>query len=154
MRTLVLTLVLLGAVPAHAACDAARVDLRGPFGTATFAVEIADTPEQRARGLMYRERMATSAGVLFFYQKPQPVAFWMKNTLIPLDMIFTDTAGVVTKVHESAVPQDLTAIPGEGDVLTVLEINGGLGRAIGIGPGAELRHVALPQDIAAWPCEE
>jgi uncharacterized membrane protein (UPF0127 family) len=154
MRTLVLTLALLGAGPAHAACDAARVDLRGPFGTASFAVEIADTPEERAQGLMFRERLATSAGMLFVYEAPQPVAFWMKNTLIPLDMIFTDAAGVVTKVHENAVPEDLTSIPGEGDVLTVLEINGGLARAIGIAPGAELRHPALPQDTAAWPCDE
>nr|MCU0912617.1 DUF192 domain-containing protein [Paracoccaceae bacterium] len=90
----------------------------------------------------------------FVYERPQPVAFWMKNTLIPLDMVFTDAAGVVTKVHENAVPHDLTAIPGGGDVLTVLEINGGLARAIGIAPGAELRHPALPQDAAAWPCDE
>lgn len=158
MHRLVLTLAVLcalaGALQARPACDPARAELRGPFGTAAFSVEIADDAEERARGLMFRERLAASAGMLFVYETAQPVAFWMKNTLIPLDMIFLDASGVVTKVHENAVPHDETSIPGEGDVLAVLEINGGLARRIGIAPGAELRHPALPQDIAAWPCDE
>ena len=83
--------------------------------------------------------------MLFVYEKPQHVSFWMENTLIPLDMVFLDAAGRVVRVHENAVPLDRTPIPSGEQVLAVLEINGGLARAIGIAPGAELRHAAMPQ---------
>lgn len=139
---------------AAAACRVDRVELRGPFGSAAFTVEVADDAAERARGLMFREKLPVSSGMLFVYERPQPVSFWMENTLIPLDMIFADAEGRVTKVHENAVPRDRTPIPGEGDVLVVLEINGGLARAIGIAEGAELRHPAIPQETAAWPCAE
>jgi len=142
------------ASPAAAACRADRVELRGPFGSAAFTVEVADDAAERARGLMFREKLPVSSGMLFVYERPQHVSFWMENTLIPLDMIFADASGRVTKVHENAVPRDRTPIPGEGDVLVVLEINGGLARAIGIAEGAELRHPAIPQETAAWPCAE
>ena len=71
MRRLVLSLVLLAAGPVHAACAPDRVDLRGPFGSASFTVEIADTVEERARGLMFRQRLPASAGMLFIYERPQ-----------------------------------------------------------------------------------
>jgi uncharacterized protein len=77
----------------------------------------------------------------------------MKNTLIPLDMIFLDEAGRVTDVHENAVPGDLTPIPGPQDTLLVLEIKGGLAARLGLGKGAVLRHPALDPAEAAWPCE-
>jgi uncharacterized membrane protein (UPF0127 family) len=159
MRAAALALLLAPApltVPAAVAADCApgRAELRGPFGTAAFSVEIADEPGERALGLMNRDQLPASAGMLFVYEAPQQVAFWMENTLIPLDMIFLDAAGRVVKVHQNAVPLDRTPIPGEGEVLAVLEINGGLARAIGIAPGAELRHPALPQDAAAWPCAD
>jgi uncharacterized membrane protein (UPF0127 family) len=138
--------------PAAAGCRPERVELRGPFGTAAFSVEIADDAAERAQGLMFRTHLPASAGMLFVYEEPQPVSFWMENTLIPLDMIFLDETGTVTRVHAEAVPLDRTPIPGGDGVLAVLEINGGLAERIGIGPGAELRHPALPQDRAAWPC--
>jgi hypothetical protein len=75
----------------------------------------------------------------------------MKNTLIPLDMIFADARGVVRRVHENAVPGDLTPIPGGDDILVVLEVNGGMARQLGIAPGTVLRHPSLGQG-AAWPC--
>jgi len=75
----------------------------------------------------------------------------MQNTLIPLDMIFADEAGVVQRVHSRAIPGDTTPIPGGDGILVVLEINGGLAETFGIGPGTELRHPALGPD-AAWPC--
>ncbi len=140
--------------PALAACETNRVELRGAFGTAGFTVELADDAAERARGLMHRESLPAGAGMLFVYERPQAAAFWMENTLIPLDMIFMDETGTVTRVHENAVPLDRTPIPGGDDVLAVLEINGGLAGAIGIAPGTELRHPALPQDRAAWPCAE
>jgi uncharacterized membrane protein (UPF0127 family) len=148
-------LLLAGiAAPATAACRADQVELRMPSGgTARFAVEVADDGAERAQGLMFRERMATSAGMLFVYEQPQHAVFWMKNTLIPLDMIFADPEGRVTRVHPNAIPGDTTQIDGGEGVQLVLEINGGLAARMAIVPGTELRHPAIEQAGAAWPCE-
>ena len=135
-----------------AQCAENSVDLRGPSGTARFSVEVADDAAERSRGLMFRETMAASAGMLFVYDTPQSVAFLMKNTLIPLDMVFADGAGVVRRVHSNAIPQDTTSIEGGDDIAFVLEINGGLAKRLGIGPGWQLRHSAVPQSGAIWPC--
>lgn len=139
-----------GAARAETACSPSRIDLRTPAGKQAFAVEVADDAAERAQGLMNRKTLAPDAGMLFVYDTARPVQFWMKNTLIPLDMIFADAAGVVTRVHENAVPLDLTPIPG-GTARFVLEINGGLARRLGIVPGTVLRHPAIAPD-AAWPC--
>jgi uncharacterized protein len=147
-------LALLLAGPSAATCSDGTVELRGPGGQARFTVELADSADKRARGLMFRETMPTSSGMLFLYPAPQPASFWMKNTLIPLDMIFADRTGLVTHVHDMAVPGDLTPIDGGRDVVAVLEINGGLAAKLGIAPGTQLRHPALDQTIAAWPCAE
>ena len=101
-----------------------------------------------------RESMAMSAGMLFVYPEPQAVGFWMKNTLIPLDMIFMDETGTVKKVHHEAQPLDESPIFGGQDILAVLEINGGLARKIGISEGWTMRHAAIDQSKAAWPCSE
>ncbi len=143
---------LANAALADDACRPDRVDLRGDWGHATFSVELADSPEERARGLMFREQMASGAGMIFVYESPGPVAFWMKNTLIPLDMIFVDAAGQVTRVHHKAVPGDLTPIDGGDGVLVVLEINAGLAARLGIGPGDQMRHPAFSGGAAIWPC--
>jgi uncharacterized protein len=149
----VLALSLAG--PVAAACSADSAELRSPGGTTMrFSVEVADTDAERAQGLMFREAMATGAGMLFLYEKPQRASFWMKNTLIPLDMVFADATGTVTRVHDRAVPGDLTGIDGGEGVLAVLEINGGLAARLGIVPGTVLRHPAFDQAIAAWPCAE
>jgi hypothetical protein len=149
-----LTLVLgVMAAPAVAQCTDDRVELRGDWGTARFRVEVADDPQERATGLMNRPEMARMAGMLFVYDNPQTVSFWMENTLIPLDMVFVDDTGVVARVHQNAVPLDRTSIPGGDGIQFVLEINGGMAEALGIVPGTQLRHPAVQQDIAAWPCE-
>ena len=132
-------------------CREDRLDLRGDWGRASFAVEVVDTPESRAQGLMFVESMPRSAGMLFVYDAPGPVAFWMRNTLIPLDMLFVSPDGVVTRVHENAVPGDETSIPGGDGVQYVLEINGGLAGALGVEPGDEVRHPRIGPD-GAWPC--
>ena len=77
----------------------------------------------------------------------------MKNTLIPLDMIFFDETGLAIGIHENAIPQDLSIIDGGDGVWMVLEINGGLASRFGIGPGTQLRHPAVDQDVAAWACD-
>lgn len=140
--------------PALAAevCDPARVDLEWDGGAARFSVEIADDFEERERGLMHRPSLGRYAGMLFIYERPLRVSFWMKNTLIPLDMIFLGPRGVVQRVHANAVPGSLESIPGGDNILAVLEINGGMAAELGIGPGARMRHAAFGPD-AAWPCD-
>ncbi|MEM9010732.1 MAG: DUF192 domain-containing protein [Pseudomonadota bacterium] len=140
-------------LPAAAACSGDEVLLRGPGGEARFSVEVADDPAERARGLMGRESIGRFHGMLFVYDRPQPVAFWMRNTLIPLDMIFLDETGTVQRIHENAVPLDETSIPGGDDILVVLEINGGMSDTLGLAPGMEMRHPAFDPAIAAWPCD-
>jgi uncharacterized membrane protein (UPF0127 family) len=135
-----------------AACAPDGLDLRGPGGQQHFTVEVADEAAERSQGLMFREKMATSAGMLFVYEQPVHAKFWMKNTLIPLDMIFVDAAGRVTRVHPNAVPHDETPIDGGEGVSFVLEINGGLAQRMGIVEGAEMRHPAIAQTGAVWPC--
>jgi len=132
------------------ACDAGALHIKGPFGLLRFDVDVVDTPETRARGLMFVEDMPRSQGMLFVYERPGRVSFWMKNTLIPLDMIFADATGVVQRVHSNAVPGDLTAIPGGDGIQYVLEINGGLSQRYGLRPGATLRHPSIADP--AWAC--
>ncbi|WP_434287632.1 DUF192 domain-containing protein [Celeribacter sp. SCSIO 80788] len=141
------------AAVAQEACDLNEVIVTGQGTDARFSIEIADDAGERALGLMNRTEMARSHGMLFVYEKPQPVAFWMANTLIPLDMIFADRRGVVTRVHDNAVPLDRTAIPGGDAVFAVLEINGGLAQGLGIKPGDVIRHPAFGPE-AADPCVE
>ncbi len=145
-----------GPVLAEAACTPDRIDLRWPSGRESFAVVVADDPAERAQGLMFREALDPASGMLFVYETPRRASFWMKNTLIPLDMIFADSAGRVTRVHPDAVPGDLTPIDGGEGVAFVLEINAGLALRLGIAPGAELRHPAIGSAAglaAAWPCD-
>lgn len=149
---LICSAAIAQAQPAGAACRTDTVTLRGDWGQARFSVELADTPQTRSQGLMHRESMPKSAGMLFIYDAPQRATFWMRNTLISLDMIFTDDTGVVQHVHHRAIPGDETTIDGGDGILTVLEINGGLARAMGITPGSEMRHPAFEAAAAAWPC--
>lgn len=136
---------------ALAQCTIGRVDLRGEWGIASFSVEVADDPQERSLGLMHRDTMSASAGMLFVYDMPQSVSFWMRNTRIPLDMLFLDADGVVQKVHQNAVPFDETGIFGGDAIQYVLEINGGLAGQLGIVPGTALRHPLIgPNPV--WPC--
>ena len=138
---------------AAAACAPDVAELRGPNGIARFSVELADTDAERMQGLMFREKLASSAGMLFVYDRPGRAMFWMKNTLIPLDMIFADQTGTVQRVHENAIPHDETPIDGGDGIFAVLEINGGLAKRLGIAPGSVMRHPAFSSGSPAWPCE-
>jgi uncharacterized membrane protein (UPF0127 family) len=136
---------------AFAACSPDRVTVAGEFGQAGFTVTIADDPSERAEGLMFVESMPTMTGMLFIYESPQIASFWMRNTLIPLDMLFADPSGRITHIHENAVPLDETSILGGDNVLYVLEINGGIARRLGIDVGDVMQHPAFGPD-AAMPC--
>jgi uncharacterized membrane protein (UPF0127 family) len=148
------TATLLGAASAQADCAPEVADLRLGGAQLQFTVEVVDDEAERSRGLMFREDLPRFGGMLFVYARPQPVAFWMKNTLIPLDMLFFNASGRLTHVHENAVPGDLTPIPGGDQVQFVLEINGGTAEALGIAPGAELRHPAIDPAQAVWACDD
>ena len=137
---------------AFAACQPGKIELAGEKGRVSFDVAVADDFQERGRGLMFVKEMADSQGMLFIYGVTRPVSFWMKNTYIPLDMIFIDKRGVVKKVHANAVPHDTTSISSDVPIRSVLEINGGLAEKLGIVPGTLVRHAELPQQGAAWPC--
>lgn len=154
MRGLAVVVVMLSAGTALAECRPDQVEVRlATGGVARFTVEVADDAGERSQGLMFRESMATGAGMLFLYERPQRAQFWMKNTLIPLDMVFADATGVVTRVHANAIPKDETTIDGGEGVQAVLEINGGLAARMGITEGAVLRHPGFDQAGAAWACD-
>ena len=157
VRLLVVCLTLAFATigaEAEAACREDRIELRGDWGTARFRIAVADTVPERAQGLMNVEEMPRMVGMLFVYDRPQRVSFWMENTLIPLDMVFIGADGVVRHVHENAIPMDRTPIfGGSNDIQYVLEINGGLSSEFGIAPGTEVRHPSIEEDQASWPCE-
>ena len=105
-----------------------------------FDVEMATNEAERERGLMYRKELGPYQGMLFDFHRDMPVSFWMKNTLIPLDMVFIASDGIVKHVHANAVPMSTDTIPSEFPVRGVLEINGGSARLLGIKPGDKVRH--------------
>ena len=132
--------VLLAAAPLAACSDEGKLVLHSATGDYSFNVEVVDTPESRAQGLMYRQELADDAGMLFDFKGEQPVSFWMRNTFIPLDMIFVDAKGVVKNIHVNARPHDPTGIPSDGPVQFVLEIPGGRSVEIGLKPGDTMEH--------------
>lgn len=109
-------------------------------GVHRFSVEIADTAETRERGLMFRTHLAADRGMLFNFRAVGSTAFWMRNTLIPLDIIFIAADGHIVSIAKNAVPHDETPIPSGGPVLGVLELRGGRADEIGARPGDTVRH--------------
>ena len=104
-------------------------------GPHKFTVELATTPAQMEQGLMFRQSLAPDAGMLFDYQAPSMAMMWMKNTLIPLDMLFVDAAGRIVNIHERAVPGSLATISAAAPARAVIELNGGTAARLGIRPG-------------------
>jgi hypothetical protein len=88
-----------------------------------FNVEIADTPEEQAKGLMYRTNMPDDQGMLFLFRKPKVINMWMKNTYIPLDILFINRNGVIKKIVKNATPGSLKTISSDVSVIAALEIN-------------------------------
>jgi uncharacterized membrane protein (UPF0127 family) len=101
----------------------------------TIHAELALTPEEHRDGLMYRTDLPADGGMLFVFAEEGERAFWMKNTYIPLDMLFIRADGTIDSIHENAKPQNLTPIPSYGPVLDVLELNGGAASKFGIKQG-------------------
>jgi len=109
-------------------------------GVQTFHVEIADNDAEREQGLMYRRSMAADHGMLFDFNPPQPVSFWMHNTFLPLDLIFIGADGRILNIAANATPFSDDNIPSAGPARGVLELNAGRAAALGILPGDRVRH--------------
>lgn len=105
-----------------------------------FTVELADEPEERRQGLMFRRSMADDHGMLFRHDRPQRSAMWMKNTYIPLDILFIQQDGVIVNIAHDTVPKSLSQITSKGRVLGVLELNAGITESLGIKPGDQVLH--------------
>ena len=150
VRALVLTLViavatfvLAGAVLALEAFPSARLAISSSGQTHNFTVELAVSEVQRAQGLMWRRRLKADRGMLFLYQRDRVIQMWMKNTLIPLDMLFIDRKGTVIRIKERAVPGSLRAISSEQRARAVLELRGGSASRLGLRPGDKVLHEAF-----------
>jgi uncharacterized protein len=139
----VLVLVLLTG-PVLSGCGAGEeAYVEAPGGR--IYVEIADTPEERAEGLMFRSSLPADRGMLFVFPEPQPLAFWMKNTSIPLSIAYIDRDGRILEIHYME-PYSLESVPSRQPALYALEVNRGTFERLGIEPGDRLR---LPEDLSA-----
>jgi len=117
--------------------------LKTSTGDHSFNIEVMVTDNERALGLMYRRSLPENAGMLFLYNPPQQATMWMKNTLIPLDMVFISPDARVHRIEENAEPFSQTLIPSDGDVVAVLELNGGEADKIGLKPGDKVIYPGL-----------
>jgi uncharacterized protein len=109
-------------------------------GRHVFQVEVMRTPDQRAKGLMFRRFMPADRGMLFDFERVEPVAMWMQNTFISLDMVFIRPDGTVARVAEQTEPLSTRTIPSGEPVLGVLEVNAGVAAKIGLKAGDKVEH--------------
>jgi uncharacterized protein len=126
-------------VPAQGA-EPDSLEIVTSTGRHVFQIEIANNDASREHGLMDRRYMAADHGMLFEFDREEPVSFWMKNTYIPLDMIFIAPSGVVTHVVANAEPLSERVIPSGGPCVAVLELNGGTAASIGLKVGDKVHH--------------
>lgn len=116
-----------------------------------FVVEVADTEERRQRGLMFREELPADGGMIFIYDPPQVAAMWMKNTLIPLDMVFVDTEGKIAHVASRTTPHSLEPISAGVPVSAVIELNGGSCDRLGIRVGDRVHYELAVTSTSSAP---
>lgn len=108
--------------------------------THAFQVEIADDEQERETGLMNRDSLPTGQGMLFLFPDARERAFWMKNTHIPLDILYISKSGEVISIQKNTMPMNETPLHSFGPAAAVLEINGGQADALGIKPGDRITH--------------
>lgn len=121
------------------------LQLRTDKGPLNLLVEIADSDMEREYGLMCRKAMAPDRGMLFIFPKAEQQAFWMRNTLIPLDIVYIGADGRVVSITRNAQPLDETPLPSAGPARFVLELAGGRAAQVGLLPGDRVLHRALPR---------
>lgn len=112
-----------------------QVTVSGGGKSHVFRSEVAKSAQEQARGLMFRTQLGDGEAMIFLRNPPDRAAFWMRNTVIPLDIIFIGLDGRIMNIAANAVPYDETPLPAAGPTLAVLEINGGLAARLGIKPG-------------------
>ena len=122
------------------ATELQSLEIVSQSGVHVFSVELATTDEERERGLMFRKELPDGHGMLFDFETDRNVAMWMKNTLIPLDMIFIRGDGRISNIAESTKPMSTRIIPSQGPVRAVLEIAGGTTKRLGIEVGDHVAH--------------
>ena len=144
LRTLVIVGLALSTVAVGRAADDAYTTTEIWIETADnrhrFTIEVAETPEQITRGVMFRSEVAEDGGMLFDYDPPRLVSMWMKNTLIPLDMLFVDESGIIGRIATWTTPLSLEPIPSGGPVRAVIELKGGITEQLGIKAGDKVVH--------------
>jgi uncharacterized membrane protein (UPF0127 family) len=116
------------------------LEIASKTGVHVFAVELANTDAQRAKGLMFRKKLPEGQGMLFDFGHDQDVAMWMKNTYIPLDMLFIRSDGRILRIAENTMPLSTRIIPSGGPVRAVLEVIGGTAQKLGIAPGDRVAY--------------
>jgi uncharacterized protein len=131
-------MTLSGAAAADTKLSPLVIDTQA--GPQRFGVELAVTPQEQEKGLMYRRSMAADAGMLFDFVTPRLASFWMRNTFIPLDMLFIAADGHIADIHERAVPQTDDAVESASKVRAVLELNGGTVARLAIKRGDLVHH--------------
>ena len=109
----------------------------------TFDVWLADSPSRMQQGLMFVRALPDLRGMLFVHESPRPISMWMKNTYIPLDMVFIDEQGRIQQIIEQTTPHSLDTIRSKEPAVAVLEIAGGESRRLGLHPGQHVTHPAL-----------
>lgn len=144
LATALLLLCLAGLPPAAVAQETSTLTVEAMTGPQQFEVEVAATPEQQQRGLMYRRSLAPDAGMLFPFPAPKQAVFWMRNTYVPLDLLFIAPDGRIESIHAHARPLDKSGIASHGKVIAVLEILAGEAARRGIRPGDRVLHPLLP----------
>lgn len=137
---LAIALVALSGLHGAFAQTFEKLEIVTSTGVHAFSVELASTDAEREKGLMYRRFMPADRGMLFDFKREEPVMFWMKNTYIPLDMIFISRKGIVTAIAPNAEPLSEQLIPSGGPCYGVLEVNGGIAASISLKPGDKVRH--------------
>jgi uncharacterized membrane protein (UPF0127 family) len=135
-----LALPLVGTAGHLAAQQLQPLEIASKSGVHIFGVELAVTPEEQARGLMFRRDLPEMQGMLFDFHREQPTSFWMKNTYVSLDMIFIRADGRILSIAENTVPLSEALVPSGGPVRAVLEVIAGTCKKLGIAPGDRVKH--------------
>ncbi len=131
---------LLAAAPAARAQELEKLEFVSRSGVHAFSVEVMRTADQQARGLMFRRYMPDDRGMLFAFGRNEPVFMWMKNTYIPLDMVFVDRKGVVASIAADTEPFSERTIASGPPVWGVVELNAGAAARMGLAVGDKVRH--------------
>jgi uncharacterized membrane protein (UPF0127 family) len=132
--------VLVLVAGAARAAELQTLEIASKAGVHVFAVELAATPEETSRGLMFRESLPEGQGMLFDFGRDQELSFWMKNTPLSLDMIFIRSDGRIHRIAQNTVPMSERLVPSAGPVRAVLEVVAGTARKLGIAPGDLVAH--------------